>query len=36
MVKDKKIPYTAKGKKESMSYAKATGSTVKAKPAKKK
>jgi hypothetical protein len=35
MVKDKKFPYTAKGKKEAKSYAKATGSTVKAKPAKK-
>jgi hypothetical protein len=35
MVKDKKFPYTAKGKKEAKSYAKKTGSTVKAKPAKK-
>jgi hypothetical protein len=35
MVKDKKFPYTAKGKKEAKSYAKSTGSTVKAKPAKK-
>ena len=35
MVKDKKFPYTAKGKKEAMTYAKKTGSTVKAKPAKK-
>ena len=35
MVKDKKFPYTAKGKKEAKSYAKSTGSTPKAKPAKK-
>ena len=35
MVKDKKFPYTAKGKKEAKTYAKKTGSTVKAKPAKK-
>jgi hypothetical protein len=35
MVKDKKFPYTAKGKKEAKSYAKSTGSVVKAKPAKK-
>jgi hypothetical protein len=34
MVKDKKFPYTAKGKKEAKSFAKSTGSTVKAKPAK--
>ena len=39
MVKDKKFPYTAKGKKEATQYAKKTGAkmttTPKAKPAKK-
>jgi hypothetical protein len=38
MVKDKKFPYTAKGKKEAKSYAKKTGAkmtTPKAKPMKK-
>jgi hypothetical protein len=38
MVKDKKFPYTAKGKKEAKTYAKTTGmkmTTPKAKPAKK-
>jgi hypothetical protein len=35
MVKDKKFPYTMKGKKEAKEYAKKTGTTVKAKPAKK-
>ena len=38
MVKDKKFPYTAKGKKEAKSYAMKTGAkmtTPKAKPAKK-
>ena len=38
MVKDKKFPYTTKGKKEAKTYAKATGmkmTTPKAKPAKK-
>ena len=35
MVKDKKFPYTAKGKKEAKSYAMKTGAKVKAKPAKK-
>ena len=35
MVKDKKFPYTAKGKKEATSYAKKTGAKVASKPAKK-
>lgn len=35
MVKDKKFPYTAKGKKDAKQYAQKTGATVKAKPAKK-
>jgi hypothetical protein len=35
MVKDKKFPYTAKGKKEAKQYAKTTGTPMKAKPAKK-
>jgi hypothetical protein len=35
MIKDKKFPYTAKGKKEAKEYAKKTGTTMKAKPAKK-
>ena len=35
MVKDKKFPYTAKGKKEAKQYAMKTSSSVKAKPAKK-
>lgn len=35
MVKDKKFPYTAKGKKEAKTYAKKTNSPVKAKPVKK-
>jgi hypothetical protein len=38
MVKDKKFPYTTKGKKEAKSYAQKTGAkmtTPKAKPAKK-
>ena len=38
MVKDKKFPYTAKGKKEAKTYAKKTGmkmTTPKAKPMKK-
>ena len=35
MVKDKKFPYTAKGKKEAASYAKKTSSPMKTKPAKK-
>lgn len=38
MVKDKKFPYNAKGKKEAMTFAKKTGAkmtTPKAKPAKK-
>jgi hypothetical protein len=35
MVKDKKFPYTAKGKKEAKEYAMKTGTAVKAKPAKK-
>ena len=35
MVKEKKFPYTAKGKKEAKQYAMKTGSPVKAKPAKK-
>jgi len=35
MVKDKKFPYTAKGKKEAKEYAKKTNSPMKAKPAKK-
>ena len=37
MVKDKKFPYTAKGKKEAKSYAMKTGAKVttpKAKPVK--
>jgi hypothetical protein len=35
MVKDKKFPYTAKGKKEAKKYAKKTGTKVVAKPMKK-
>ena len=35
MVKDKKFPYTAKGKKEAKTYAKAAGAKVVKKPAKK-
>jgi hypothetical protein len=35
MVKDKKFPYTAKGKKEATSYAKKTGAKDAAKTAKK-
>ena len=39
MVKDKKFPYTAKGKKEAKTYAQKIGAkmttTPKAKPAKK-
>jgi len=35
MVKDKKFPYTAKGKKEAKQYAKKTGTKVVAKPMKK-
>jgi len=35
MVKDKKFPYTSKGKKEAKEYAKKVSSPVKAKPAKK-
>ena len=35
MVKDKKFPYTAKGKKEAKQYAQKTGSQVASKPAKK-
>ncbi len=35
MVKDKKFPYTAKGKKEAKQYAKKVGTTPKAKPLKK-
>lgn len=35
MVKDKKFPYTAKGKKEAKQYAQKVGTTPKAKPTKK-
>ncbi len=38
MVKEKKFPYTTKGKKQAKSYAQKTGmkmTTPKAKPAKK-
>jgi len=35
MVKDKKFPYTMKGKKEAKKYAKKTGTKVVAKPMKK-
>ena len=35
MVKDKKFPYTAKGKKEAKQYAQKTGAKVMSKPAKK-
>ncbi len=35
MVKDKKFPYTAKGKKAATQYAKKVKSPVKTKPAKK-
>ena len=35
MVKDKKFPYTAKGKKEAKEYSKKVKSPVKNKPAKK-
>jgi hypothetical protein len=35
IVKDKKFPYTAKGKKEAKQYAKKTGTKVVAKPMKK-
>lgn len=35
MVKDKKFPYTAKGKKEAKQYAKKTGSKMTSKPMKK-
>ena len=35
MVKDKKFPYTAKGKKEAKQYAKKTGAKMASKPAKK-
>ncbi len=35
MVKDKKFPYTAKGKKEAKQYAQKTGAKVMTKPAKK-
>jgi len=35
MVKDKKFPYTTKGKKEAKTYAKKTGTKVVAKPMKK-
>ena len=35
MVKDKKFPYTAKGKKEAKEYAKKTSTPMKAKPPKK-
>ena len=35
MVKDKKIPYTTKGKKQAKSYAQKTGAKVVSKPAKK-
>jgi hypothetical protein len=35
MVKEKKFPYTAKGKKEAKQYAQKTGAKVMSKPAKK-
>jgi hypothetical protein len=35
MVKDKKFPYTTKGKKQAKQYAKKTGAKVVAKPLKK-
>lgn len=35
MVKDKKFPYTMKGKKEAKQYAAKTGAKVVSKPAKK-
>ena len=35
MVKDKKFPYTAKGKKEAKQYAKKTGAKMASKPSKK-
>lgn len=35
MVKEKKFPYTAKGKKEAKEYAKKTGAKMVSKPAKK-
>jgi len=35
MVKEKKFPYTAKGKKEAKQYAQKTGAKVMPKPAKK-
>ena len=35
MVKDKKFPYTMKGKKEAKTYAKKTGKAMAAKPMKK-
>jgi hypothetical protein len=35
MVKDKKFPYTAKGKKEAKEYAKKANTPMKAAPAKK-
>jgi hypothetical protein len=35
MVKDKKFPYTMKGKKEAKQYAKKTGAKVAVKPMKK-
>jgi len=35
MVKDKKFPYTIKGKKQAKTYAKKTGAKVVTKPMKK-
>jgi len=35
MVKEKKFPYTMKGKKEAKQYAKKTGAKVVSKPVKK-
>jgi hypothetical protein len=35
MVKEKKFPYTAKGKKEAKEYAMKTGTKMISKPAKK-
>ena len=35
MVKDKKFPYTANGKKEAQTYANKTGAKEASKPAKK-
>jgi hypothetical protein len=35
MVKEKKFPYTTKGKKQAKQYAKKTSSKVVSKPAKK-